>query len=365
MNGQLSSVVSCQLSSPRARARVRAGYSFTEVLFAVMVLGIGFIMIAAMFPVTIRQTQSTMEETQAANMAKEAMAYLQSIATDDNFPPTTPPKTPVKNPPVPDDTQPSQFVALNDVIYPAPAPSVGPTPPFRSGWLEARGNFINPKNPRFAWVPLYRRGFYYVNGVPTPEPVAQVIMILVQSRNHTEYTSLPQPTAKPNVTWNDLDIVPLPSASSSSFPAATLQPSRVGVALRFNNGHGEISFPDLKGDATARTATGAYVIIANDNINSPPANGRIYQLGPPIDEANQVWSLTPGSDMVVHTPTALPSDDKDIWPYNPGNPAFAYIIGRGYADMTQDFDRLKPDRGYLGPAQDIGIYTGFIQIRQP
>src|SRR2546423_11752647 len=87
MNGQLS-VVSCQLSFPRAR--VRAGYSFTEVLFAVMVLGIGFIMIAAMFPVTIRQTQTTMEETQAANMAKEAMAYLQSIATDENFPPTVP-----------------------------------------------------------------------------------------------------------------------------------------------------------------------------------------------------------------------------------------------------------------------------------
>src|SRR5437870_2113109 len=109
MNCQLS-VVSCQLSPPRARARLRAGFSFTEVLFAVMVLGIGFIMIAAMFPVTIRQTQTTMEETQAANMAKEAMAYLQSIATDVNFPVTVPPQQPPANPPVPDSTQVPLFV---------------------------------------------------------------------------------------------------------------------------------------------------------------------------------------------------------------------------------------------------------------
>src|SRR6266566_1772277 len=81
-------------STGRGR-KARRGYSFTEVLFAVMVLGIGFIMIAAMFPVTIRQTQTTMEETQAANMAKEAMAYLQSIATEYNFPVTVPPQTPV------------------------------------------------------------------------------------------------------------------------------------------------------------------------------------------------------------------------------------------------------------------------------
>src|SRR5947207_8516189 len=93
----------------RPRARIRAGYSFTEVLFAVMVLGIGFIMIAAMFPVTIRQTQTTMEETQAANMAKEAMATLQQIATDENFPPTVPLWDPTNPPTLPAVPPPAQF----------------------------------------------------------------------------------------------------------------------------------------------------------------------------------------------------------------------------------------------------------------
>ncbi len=47
-----------QHTRPTAPSR-RRGFAFTEVLFAVMVLGLGFIMIAAMFPVTISQTQAT------------------------------------------------------------------------------------------------------------------------------------------------------------------------------------------------------------------------------------------------------------------------------------------------------------------
>src|SRR5689334_12002195 len=39
------------------------GFTFTEILFALMILGIGFIMVAAMFPVAIRQTQQTVLET--------------------------------------------------------------------------------------------------------------------------------------------------------------------------------------------------------------------------------------------------------------------------------------------------------------
>src|SRR4051812_44241091 len=79
----------------RVSRRPRLGFAFTEVLFAVMVLGIGFIMIAAMFPVTIRQTQNTMQDTHGANTAKGALAYLQSIASNANFPVTSASGTPV------------------------------------------------------------------------------------------------------------------------------------------------------------------------------------------------------------------------------------------------------------------------------
>src|SRR4051812_32414628 len=83
----------------RPARRPRRGFAFTEILFAVMVLALGFIMIAAMFPVTIRQTQSTMEEATAASVAKGAMDYLQTVATDKMFPITVPPTSSTsKNP---------------------------------------------------------------------------------------------------------------------------------------------------------------------------------------------------------------------------------------------------------------------------
>ena len=45
--------------------RSRRAFSFVEVLFAVIILGVGFIMVAAIFPVAIQQTQATVEETAA------------------------------------------------------------------------------------------------------------------------------------------------------------------------------------------------------------------------------------------------------------------------------------------------------------
>src|SRR4051794_18261964 len=51
-----------------------SGFSLTEVMFAVIVMGIGFIMVAAMFPVTISQSRLTVEETTAAALGRNAFA---------------------------------------------------------------------------------------------------------------------------------------------------------------------------------------------------------------------------------------------------------------------------------------------------
>src|SRR4051812_33115754 len=69
-----STSMSIRLRHPR-----RGGFSFVEVLFAVIVLGIGFIMIAAVFPVAISQTKTTTDETAAAAIAREGVNYLQNI----------------------------------------------------------------------------------------------------------------------------------------------------------------------------------------------------------------------------------------------------------------------------------------------
>src|SRR5438045_9581021 len=59
--------------------KTRRGYSFTEVMFAVVILGIGFIMIAAIFPAAIHQSKTTQEETTAATVARAAVQYLEAI----------------------------------------------------------------------------------------------------------------------------------------------------------------------------------------------------------------------------------------------------------------------------------------------
>lgn len=69
-------------------ARVR-GFTFTEIMFAVIILGLGFIMIAAIFPVAIKQGQSSAEETMAIGEAQRAITAISTRATSDLFPPTS------------------------------------------------------------------------------------------------------------------------------------------------------------------------------------------------------------------------------------------------------------------------------------
>src|SRR4051812_8002399 len=56
------------------------GFSFAEVMFAVIILGVGFIMIAAVFPVAIRQSKSTSDETAAAALAQGATNLIDHVA---------------------------------------------------------------------------------------------------------------------------------------------------------------------------------------------------------------------------------------------------------------------------------------------
>src|ERR1700722_9619763 len=62
------------------RKSPRRGFSFVEILFAVMILGIGFILIAGVFPVAINQTQANGDETIAATTARQGAAVIASMA---------------------------------------------------------------------------------------------------------------------------------------------------------------------------------------------------------------------------------------------------------------------------------------------
>ena len=53
-------------------------FSLVEIMFAVMILGIGFIMIAGMFPVAIQQSQATVAETTGTIVAEGAARVLKA-----------------------------------------------------------------------------------------------------------------------------------------------------------------------------------------------------------------------------------------------------------------------------------------------
>lgn len=312
-------VTTSATTSSARRLTARAGFTFAEIMFAVVILGVGFIMIAAIFPVAIRQTQTTMEETQAAVSGRAALAYLQSMASNAAFPPTVAkPKQgdPIPVPPIKSLPDGAKFGGL-------------------TGDFFGRGNAINTANPRLAWVALYRRG-YEIDGEKSP--FAQVFMIPVQVRGRTQYYG------QPGRTWRDID--PVGAGGYSN-----LDPHPVQVTVAFDTAlqGGRLTF----GTGGQFAAPGAFVVIADVPNPSDPvqaaAIGRVYQLSALDGTGGTTWTLAPGSDMIPTT-DGLKSIDVDL------SGATAYIVGRGVTDPDNN-----PNTVGAG-AQDTGAYVGFVQI---
>jgi type II secretory pathway pseudopilin PulG len=72
----------------RRTGRHRRAFTFMEILFVVMILGIGFIMLAAMFPAALRQTQQNVEENEFNAVAHIGARDLENLAlnTDPRWP---------------------------------------------------------------------------------------------------------------------------------------------------------------------------------------------------------------------------------------------------------------------------------------
>src|SRR4051812_18958961 len=67
------------------RLRSRRAFSFAEVMFAVIILGVGFIMIAALFPVAIRQSKSNADETAAAANARGGANVVDTLVKNSSM----------------------------------------------------------------------------------------------------------------------------------------------------------------------------------------------------------------------------------------------------------------------------------------
>lgn len=107
------------------RSHLRSAFSFAEVMFAVVILGVGFILLSAIFPVAAEQSRATNDEAVAARLADAAVKTIQYSTTNDDYP----------------DTQ-------------------GVMCPFSDTaglWSKVSGNVINAADARYAWIPFYER----------------------------------------------------------------------------------------------------------------------------------------------------------------------------------------------------------------
>jgi hypothetical protein len=297
------------------------GYSFTEVMFAVVVLGIGFIMIAAMFPVAISQQQSTQQETNAAAFARGAASYFETIATNTLLPasgtaaqPNRPLVLSVRNP---QSTNPAASLPNEDL------------------WNALKGNLIVAGDQRYGIVMLYRREGDSADATrATWKRQAQLIVIVTQVRNRSTYNS------------DDVFATTPPTA-----PAGYNLQARPVVVDVTSDGTGPVvdQRVTFKSGQTGSVAEGSYLIISDDNLtatNEGVLNGRIYRIGSHV--AGDEWELAAGNDFAPYDP-----DGSGPSPAINGlTDANAFVVGRNVVTG-----------GYEGLAQDIAVYTTFVQVR--
>lgn len=172
-----SSISACR-AAQNVRRRGRTGFSFIELMFAVMILGIGLIMVAAVLFSGGIQTQEASDQTLGAGAGREALSYMRTVATERFMPRTLPPllgpfEDFVLNGPATRPVRSGWVLSFHDPRLTGaalpPHDSDGnelPSPPEGQCdlmWSAVAGNLIAPSDPRYAWVPLYRRDRVYYN----------------------------------------------------------------------------------------------------------------------------------------------------------------------------------------------------------
>jgi prepilin-type N-terminal cleavage/methylation domain-containing protein len=313
--------------APRTRRR---GFSFVEVLFAVMILGIGFIMIAGVFPVAIAQTAATQEETIGAATARGAAA---TCATATSL---------------------RALIPNDGMVHRLTDDAIGGYQP----WSLIKGNQILPDNTRFGWVAMIKRD--REDNFHQPPGYAQVIVVPVQVRGRSGF----------NPAVNDLkqfgtDL--LPGATDKKATAyGTLMPFHIRVTLTEGSNNPGMNFADRcvidpnEGFPNA-AATGAVVVLAGGNnpIQTDAAGrdiaGRIYRLGNPVPNLTNTWELMPGNDMAIDYGADGKTGGGDDKEETTSGPVDAWIVGQGL--------NYAVPGSFEGGNMAIGAYTSYIPLK--
>lgn len=118
----------------------RKAFTFAEVMFAVVILGVGFIMLAGMFPVAIEQTRATQSEGYANPMIQNAIQTLMAASREN-----------AQDAKLISDVTAVGY-AVPDTLFTPYSIEAGTLP----SWGRIKGELISNADNRYAWTPLYR-----------------------------------------------------------------------------------------------------------------------------------------------------------------------------------------------------------------
>ncbi|HEX8323470.1 MAG TPA: hypothetical protein VF595_06100 [Tepidisphaeraceae bacterium] len=311
----------------------RQGFSFVEILFAIGVLGIGFIMLAAIFPVGLQQTKLTLDETTSAANSRSMAARLQQLASSQVqfgagatdlravFPGTY---VITAAPAVVGQRYNGQVRTLNDprAFTDGMTGTNANTRQFNM-WAAAANELIQPSDPRSATAVMFKRDSIGAPGpvapatVYQPAPTAQVIVINAQVANQPEYktddvyyqlgTPLPK---EPKMSIYNLEPRPVGvqivkdtdnDVYIATFFSVTTLNGRGGYPPA-GNGPNNQPWDDVLNEVPNAVEEGCFIVISDDRIDGPAnssnvgrLNGRVYRLGARrTDLANNTFELAPG-----------------------------------------------------------------------
>lgn len=296
--------------------RHRRGFTFAEVMFAVILLGIGFIMLAGMFPVAIQQTQLTQEETAGANIAHSAANLIAQVAQQ-GF-----------------DSTNDGFVTTGGQLRVLPGGVIART----------AGDQIHSQDRRFAWTGLYRRN--------EGDNFIEVVIIAAQSHNAPEFNALD---------LNNGNLLPaLIDADVNLFLGDLTK------AEPFNRDRAIFDFSGRKDqmDSFDRLAPGAFIAYA-----VPGGPVHLYRLAEQFDTGNAKalgFYLAPGYELRSIDDEVPDLDPKasppaitngNILGNTNANGVNIFVLGRGQ-------DPAANKRSYIGPAMDIAAYVTSIPLKK-
>ena len=306
-----------------------------------MILGIGFIMLAAMLPVAVQQAQSASDETVSAAVAWNAFNLMQERLGDEELPPMGWHDEPgmVRSfrdpqahrvPSLSFNAPPDRYTINGGPRFGSDRPTAIPGDRL---WQQVSGDMVVADDPRFAWVGFYRRGLSGVRGVWRNH--AMLIVIVAHVRDGPTFDRR--------------------HVSTAGGATPNLQPRPVRFNLT-SDGGGPLmdQVVVFTGGATEAVSEGAFLVIADDpTLNdlwpSEHEAGRVYRIGNHV--RGDTWELSADSPYVALFPRHTPPTGSTL--ATGITDASGFVVGRTAASAG----------GYEGLAQDLAVYSLLIGCR--